>query len=92
MALPDSAISDREVIEAITELRGDINRVEEVIGDLANPCDLTVEAYAIARQVKHDQGVLESQLGTMWWVGSVIFVAVVGLIAQTLGKRIYRKE
>ena len=92
MALAESALSEREVIEAIAELRGDLKRVEEKIDDFANPCDLATEAYAIARQVHHEQGVLESQLGTMWWAGSVVFVAVVGLIVQSLGKRNKRKD
>ncbi|MCL2606622.1 MAG: hypothetical protein FWD93_05015 [Coriobacteriia bacterium] len=87
MALADGAISDREVIEAIAELRGDIRRVEERIESFVNPCDLATEAYALARQAQHDQGVLDLQLGTMWWGGSVIFVAVVGLIVQSLGKK-----
>ena len=38
MASAESAISDREVIEAITELRGDIRRVEEKLDGFANPC------------------------------------------------------
>jgi len=87
VALAESAISDREVIEAITELRGDVRRVEEKIDTFANPCDLATDAYSIARHVQHEQSVLESQVGIFWWASSVIFVAVVGLIIQSLGKR-----
>jgi hypothetical protein len=92
VASVESAITDREVIEAIAELRGDIRRVEEKLDDFANPCELAVEAYALARQSEREQGVLESQLDTMWWGGSVIFVAVIGLIVQSFGRKKYRKD
>lgn len=92
MALAEGALSDREVIEAIAELRGDIRRVEEKIDTFANPCDLATESYTIARQVQHEQGVLESQADTLWWASSVIFIAVIGLIVQSLGKRKNGKE
>jgi len=92
VALAESAISDREVIEAIAELRGDVRRVEEKIDSFASPCDLATEAYTIARQVQHEQGVLESQAGILWWASSVIFVAAVGLALQSFGKRKTRKD
>jgi hypothetical protein len=92
MASPESAISEREVIEAITELRGDIKRVESKIDAFSDPCDLASEAYAIVRQIQHEQSAFETQLDTMWWTGSVIFVAVVGLIIQSLGKKNTRKD
>ncbi|MCL2437796.1 MAG: hypothetical protein FWE48_03935 [Coriobacteriia bacterium] len=92
MASTESAISDREVIEAIAELRGDIKRVETKIDTFSDPCDLATEAYAMVRQTQHEQGVLETQLGILWWAGSVVFVAVVGLIIQSFGKKHLRKD
>ena len=87
MASTESAISDREVIEAIAELRGDIRRVEEKIDSWGTTHELAAEAYTLARETQYEQGYLSSQVGVLWWGSSVIFVAVVGLIFRTIGKK-----
>ena len=84
---PEGEITDREVIEAITELRGDIRRVEEKIDSWSTTHELAAEAYTLARETQYEQGYLNSQVGVLWWGSGVIFVAVIGLIFRTVGKK-----